>query len=346
MEFGKTALLLFGAIGVVNGFFFSNLLLLSKNRNLKHRLLGWLILVICIRIGKSIYAYYAPEPDRLILQIGLSACIFIGPLAYLYFKESVYKRNTLSLIDKWLLAAIIIAILGIGLRYPYNTFPEIWNGWLIRGIYFIWMIFLALSATVLTPSLRRFLVLRKASKEDRRLVVLFTAFLFITATYQFALWIQGFTYLWGSLIFTSVFYYLMYKEVSGLIRKQGRKRRNRFAELPDGDQILEQINQLITQKKLYKNPALKLPDLEKASGIKVHILSRVLNEVYEHGFATFINEKRVEEAKQMIRSKPQLTLEGIGYESGFNSKSSFYATFKRLSGYTPAEYKNRTAALK
>ena len=59
----------------------------------------------------------------------------------------------------------------------------------------------------------------------------------------------------------------------------------------------------------------------------------------EKNFALFINEYRVAEAKQLLQENNQFTLESIGFEAGFSSKSTFYATFKKLVGKTPAAFK-------
>lgn len=341
MEFWKTFLYLFGAIGVINGIVLSVVLFASKTNKLANRLLGALILVICIRIGKSIYFYQVGEADKLILQIGLSACIFIGPLAYMYFKSARRKTNSLSKTDAAILLLCGLWVLGVGILYPYRQFPEVWNSWGIRTIYGVWLVFTALSLYELSGVFAKAVKERaKLDRQEKRLLAILLGYLFISFTYQFALWISGFTYLWGSLIFTSAFYYLIFVELAALLRQRQRKSAKNALLPEDGKAILEKVEQAMKAQKLYRDPALKLPDLEKATGIKAHLLSRVLNEVYPHGFATYVNEKRVGEAQRMLLEDSNLSLEGIGYEAGFNSKSSFYAAFKKISGCTPAEYKN------
>jgi AraC-like DNA-binding protein len=68
-------------------------------------------------------------------------------------------------------------------------------------------------------------------------------------------------------------------------------------------------------------------------------LSQLLNENLGKSFPTYINEYRVNEACKLITSNGNLSFEAIGYEAGFNSKSTFYTAFKKVKNITPADFK-------
>jgi hypothetical protein len=74
------------SLGVVNGFILSFFLMFKKQNTWSNVYFGGLLMALSIRIGKSVFVFFSDSVDRLILQIGLSACIFIGPLFYLYVK--------------------------------------------------------------------------------------------------------------------------------------------------------------------------------------------------------------------------------------------------------------------
>jgi AraC-like DNA-binding protein len=63
-----------------------------------------------------------------------------------------------------------------------------------------------------------------------------------------------------------------------------------------------------------------------------------LNEHLNKSFTDFINELRIEVSKEYLVTKGNLTIESIGYESGFNSKSTFFKAFKKFTGITPLQY--------
>ena len=92
------------------------------------------------------------------------------------------------------------------------------------------------------------------------------------------------------------------------------------------------------EDELYRNANLKSLDVAKKIGLTVHQFSSFLNDVLGKNFALFVNEYRIDHAKKMLIDSHNLTLESIGYESGFNSKSTFFSTFKKLVGTTPAKY--------
>jgi AraC-like DNA-binding protein len=99
----------------------------------------------------------------------------------------------------------------------------------------------------------------------------------------------------------------------------------------------------MTNEKLFLNPHLKLSDLATEVNISAHQLSQILNENVGKNFSEFINEYRINEACLLLFTHENLSIDGIGYEVGFNSKSTFFAAFKKQKGVTPAifQQKNR-----
>lgn len=88
---------------------------------------------------------------------------------------------------------------------------------------------------------------------------------------------------------------------------------------------------------------LTLQNLANALNMPSYKLSELINSRLQKNFFTLINEMRVEEAKQRIVSNQysHLTLSAIGFDSGFNSKSTFHDLFKKYTGITPAQYKKK-----
>jgi len=66
----------------------------------------------------------------------------------------------------------------------------------------------------------------------------------------------------------------------------------------------------------------------------------VINEHMGMNFYNLVNEYRVNEVKERMKSEDmkQLTILAIAFDSGFNSKSSFNTIFKEKTGRTPSEY--------
>lgn len=92
---------------------------------------------------------------------------------------------------------------------------------------------------------------------------------------------------------------------------------------------------------LYQDPELSVGSLAEQLGMPAHELSRIINLGLKKNFSDFINEFRVRDvmAKMHDPSYKHLTLLGIAYESGFNSKTTFNRIFKQMTGKSPAEYK-------
>ena len=96
---------------------------------------------------------------------------------------------------------------------------------------------------------------------------------------------------------------------------------------------------LIEKEELYLNGKLSLKDVADRLNISNNYLSQIINQKTGKNFFRFINEYRVEKAKQLLADKAgKYTILSIAYDCGFNSKSSFNTIFKEHTGKTPSEF--------
>lgn len=98
----------------------------------------------------------------------------------------------------------------------------------------------------------------------------------------------------------------------------------------------------IQQNKPYLDPNLSLRKLAAQIDIHPNQLSWLLNTTMKQSFNEFINHYRVVAFKERCADPKNnhLTLVGLAYECGFNSKTVFNTFFKRETGITPKEYQN------
>ena len=76
-------------------------------------------------------------------------------------------------------------------------------------------------------------------------------------------------------------------------------------------------------------------------GSNYKYVSQVLNECYGKSFKQVLNEQRVREACRMFNDAERygnLTIEAIAANLGFNSRSNFTVTFKRITGISPSDF--------
>ena len=107
------------------------------------------------------------------------------------------------------------------------------------------------------------------------------------------------------------------------------------------DNLFVKIEGAIISEKLFLNPNLSLDVIADRFDVSVSHLSRVISKNSEYSFTDFINKLRINESKKMLTNEEykNYTIEAIGYESGFNSKSNFYTAFKKETQTTPSTYR-------
>lgn len=96
--------------------------------------------------------------------------------------------------------------------------------------------------------------------------------------------------------------------------------------------IIGKLDILMKEDKIYLDETLTLKIIAEKLDITQHQLSEILNDRLGQSFTEYINISRIEESKQLLLSKKEASILEIAYESGFNSKSSFYNAFKKFAG--------------
>jgi len=112
-------------------------------------------------------------------------------------------------------------------------------------------------------------------------------------------------------------------------------------QLPDADAIRigTKLERALENEGLFRNPDLTLRQLSDAVGATEHRVSEVLNQHLETSFYDFVNGRRITEAKLMLQRDRERTVLDIALEVGFNSKSTFYTAFKKVTGQSPAAFR-------
>lgn len=112
---------------------------------------------------------------------------------------------------------------------------------------------------------------------------------------------------------------------------------------PDKPQNPDAINQLLTHmetEKPYLDPELSILKLSSQLTLKTETVSTALNNHLGQNFFDFINKYRIDEFKiqALLDENKHLSIMGLAYDCGFNSKAAFYRAFKKFEGISPSAY--------
>ncbi len=104
------------------------------------------------------------------------------------------------------------------------------------------------------------------------------------------------------------------------------------------------IQNHIENQNRYLDSAFSLEVLATETKMSVSKVSSIINNHSEFNFSDYINQFRIEKAKKLLLEPKykDYNIESIGFECGFNSKSAFYAAFKKFTNLTPTEFKKKT----
>ena len=105
--------------------------------------------------------------------------------------------------------------------------------------------------------------------------------------------------------------------------------------------ILNSIISEFEKQEYFSDNLASLSDLARRTGESPHHVSQVINEKLGKNFFELLALYRIEKAKKLLLEdkKGRLTIEEISEMVGYNSKTAFNNSFKKLTGKTPSEFR-------
>jgi AraC-like DNA-binding protein len=104
--------------------------------------------------------------------------------------------------------------------------------------------------------------------------------------------------------------------------------------------VLERIEHLLSERRLYRDPDLTLDRLSRRLGIPARQVSGAINRKLGRNVSQLINEWRIREAMRLL-DDTDAPVTQIMFDCGFQTKSNFNREFRRVAGTSPSAWRDR-----
>lgn len=176
--------------------------------------------------------------------------------------------------------------------------------WLILTLIFVNLFFLAVMLASLTPWM---------TEQNATMIRTFLGL--------------GLVYLAGTSLFR------IYPQAITLVNRGKKEEIN-----PEELALARRIERLLDREKIYHEPSYGRADLARELEAPETVVSKVINAHFGKSFPQLLNERRVEDAKRLLR-ETKASIKVIAQEVGFNSTASFNRVFRDITGQTPSAYR-------
>ncbi len=331
----KNIILIGSIIGIVNSFILIIYALATKKGNKTSNILfALLIFMLTLRISKSILLTFSDGLHDLLLTIGLSGFMAIGPVYY-FFVESVidekFKLKGQQLIH--LLPSIIFTFMWIFLD-EIRSNGNIWHIF-YRTILLQYMIYVTYAIIKLNLSAyKRADIIKQLNIIGYFLLAIWFAYLLNE--------VSGFPYISGAILYSVLIYFSLIIILNkGYIINFSNPKYQKTGLKPDeNNRILTNLKQLFEKDKIYRSNTVSLVSLAKKLNTNTHILSQVINENYHKTYFELLGTYRMDEAKILLLQNKKYKVSDIAFDIGYNSLSAFNSAFKKATGTTPSKFRD------
>lgn len=138
----------------------------------------------------------------------------------------------------------------------------------------------------------------------------------------------GFVYVAGTSLFR------IYPQAVLLIQRSER----RLESTPQEDELALKIRELLDLQKIYQEPDCSRATLARELNVPEGTLSRVINAQFGKSVPQLLNERRVDDAKRLLRDT-DAAVKVIAEDVGFSSLASFNRVFREIAGESPTAFR-------
>ncbi len=111
--------------------------------------------------------------------------------------------------------------------------------------------------------------------------------------------------------------------------------------------IFEEIQKYFNEEKPFLDNEFSISKLSQELQTPIKQISQAINTLTQGNFNDFVNNYRLEESQRLLFEVPKekLSVSQIYFTVGFNSRSTFYESFKKKYGQTPSELRRNNVLL-
>lgn len=113
---------------------------------------------------------------------------------------------------------------------------------------------------------------------------------------------------------------------------------------PQQQNLVNKLRQYLLQDNRLAGTDINRDELIAALDTNKNVLSEAVKTITGKTLMEYIRYLQLEEARRMLEAHPELTIEAVAFDCGFNASNTFYRLFKKQYGISPAEYRKMSAA--
>lgn len=338
--FDREIQIIAGSIGAIQSLFLM-IASLPGRRNRQQLILGAFFLAVTFRIIKSLLWISLDSMPLWAINAGFLAHSLTGPLLFLYTSRTLAfsmkaARTSLHFIPS-------ILLLGLLFKLPLDKF------WYQGG----YAVLLSQQMAYVLASLAILLWYHRKNRQTTGLestvqtwlLLLVSGSLLLQAAY-FSNYILGLTpYLLGPVLYAPLVYMASWYALRHPELLSDKAAQEKYKNIKAGEGTLRacesRLMSLMANEKPYLNHSCTLGGVAKEIKTPAYLLSHLINSRFGTSFPDFINQLRVEKAKELLNQPEykRFKISCIAHECGFSSLSSFNAAFKKFTGQTPSGFR-------